>query len=200
MKALKGIFQYVWPQWPRLVVVVVSALVVASLLSLSLLTIIPLLKVMVDKEEGGLHGWLDGLTCRRRYGLTADPSAAPGADAVQGPLGLVVLRVQPGSLAQEAGLVPFDRITAIGRTDLVQGSAAQILEVLASTREPELTLQIRRAYAGDASDTTLVLHTPSDQDFVRGLGWSRFGRWMWNLERTALDRARQIDRHVPRQE
>lgn len=199
MKALKGIFKYVWPQWPRLVVVVVSALVVASLLSLSLLTIIPLLKVMVDKEDGGLHGWLDGMACRCRYGLTADLSAAPEADAGWPP-GLVILRVQPNSLAQEAGLAPYDRITAIAPTDSGQGTPARILEVLASTRDPELTLQIRRAYATDDPNMTLVLHTPSDQDSVRGLGWTWFGRWVWNLERAALDKARQIARYVPKQE
>jgi len=46
MKAFRRIFKYVWPQWPRIIVVVVSAVVIAALLSLSFMTLIPLLKVM----------------------------------------------------------------------------------------------------------------------------------------------------------
>jgi hypothetical protein len=57
MKAFRRVFKYVWPQWPRIIVVVVSAIIVASLLSLSFLTVIPLLKVMMGEE--GLAGWAD---------------------------------------------------------------------------------------------------------------------------------------------
>jgi len=107
MKALGSIFKYVWPQWPRIIVAVVSAIVVAALLSLSLLTIIPLLKVMVDKEEGGLHGWLDATACRCRYGLT--PSLSLGTEVAPGQSrtdGLIIIRVEPGGLAHDAGSRP----------------------------------------------------------------------------------------------
>src|SRR4030042_4830615 len=67
MKALRRIFKYVWPQWPRIIVVFLSAIIIGALLSLSFMTIIPLLKVMMGQE--GLHGWVDRKTCEWRYGL-----------------------------------------------------------------------------------------------------------------------------------
>lgn len=67
MESFRRIFKYVWPQWPRVIVVVVSALVVSTLLSLSFMTVIPLLKVIMGEE--GLHGWVDRKTCDWRYGV-----------------------------------------------------------------------------------------------------------------------------------
>ena len=61
------IFKYIWPQWPRIVVIVISALIIAVLLSFSFMTAIPLLKVMMGKE--GIHGWVDRKTCRWQYGV-----------------------------------------------------------------------------------------------------------------------------------
>jgi subfamily B ATP-binding cassette protein MsbA len=202
MKAFKDIFKYVWPQWPRIIGAVASAIVVAVLLSLSLLTIIPLLKVMVDKEEGGLHGWLDATACRCRYGLATSLSTATEVVAGQSRTnGLVVIRVEPDGLAQDAGIQAFDRITAIGTgPNVPRRTSTQILEVLASTRDPELRLQIRRAYASDDPNRTIVLHTPSDQDSVRNLRWSRLRRFVWNMERAALDKVQWIARFVPREQ
>jgi hypothetical protein len=57
MKTFEQILKYIWPQWPRIVVVVLSAVAIAAMLSLSFVTIIPLLKVMIGTE--GLHGWVD---------------------------------------------------------------------------------------------------------------------------------------------
>ena len=67
MNSFKRVFKYIWPQWPRVVAVIISAVIVASLLSLSFMTMIPLLKVMMGRE--GLHGWLDRRICEWRYGL-----------------------------------------------------------------------------------------------------------------------------------
>ena len=67
MDSFKRIFVYVWPQWPRLIAIVISALVCAILFSLSFMTIIPLLKVMMAEE--GLHSWVDRKTCDYRYGM-----------------------------------------------------------------------------------------------------------------------------------
>ncbi|MHC4212709.1 MAG: hypothetical protein ACYSWP_04960, partial [Planctomycetota bacterium] len=67
MKALNRLFKYVWPQWPRVIVVVVSAVMVAVLLSVTFMTLIPLLKVFLVGE--GLHGWVDRKACQSRYGI-----------------------------------------------------------------------------------------------------------------------------------
>ena len=67
MGEFKRIFKYVWPQWPRLVTIVISVLVIAILFAASFMTIIPLLKVMMGQE--GLHGWADRKICSWRYGV-----------------------------------------------------------------------------------------------------------------------------------
>ena len=67
VKSFKRIFKYVWPQWPRLIVVVSTAFLVAILFTLSFMTIGPLLKVMMGEE--GLHGWVDRTTCDWVYGV-----------------------------------------------------------------------------------------------------------------------------------
>jgi hypothetical protein len=67
MKAFGRIFQYIWPQWPRLIVVLGTAIIVAILLSVSFMTIIPLMKVMLGQE--GLHGWVDRKACDWKYGV-----------------------------------------------------------------------------------------------------------------------------------
>ena len=59
--------KYIRPQWPRIVVVVCGALIVSLLLSLSFMTLIPLLKVMMGEE--GLHSWVDRKSCNWRYGV-----------------------------------------------------------------------------------------------------------------------------------
>jgi len=54
MKDFWQMFRYIWPQWPRLIAVFVSATIFAVLLSISFMAIIPLLTVMMGGE--GLHG------------------------------------------------------------------------------------------------------------------------------------------------
>src|SRR5512142_512973 len=104
MKAFAQMFRYIWPQWPRIIVVVLSAVAIAVMLSLSFVTIIPLLKVMIGSE--GLHGWVDREASEYYYGLTLDPSAPQDDD-------LGVAKVAKGSLAEQAGIQRGDRITDI---------------------------------------------------------------------------------------
>jgi len=68
MKAFKRIFKYVWPQWPRLIVIFVSAMMIGMLFAFSIGTILPLLKVMMGEE--GLHGWIDRFISKNRYGIS----------------------------------------------------------------------------------------------------------------------------------
>ncbi|MDH4240069.1 MAG: ABC transporter ATP-binding protein/permease [Phycisphaerae bacterium] len=68
MKAFNRIFKYIWPQWHRLVVIVVSAMMIGMLFAFSIGTILPLLKVMMGEE--GLHGWVDRLISKDRYGIS----------------------------------------------------------------------------------------------------------------------------------
>ncbi len=67
MKAFNRIFEYIWPQWHRVVLTIVCALIVALLLSVSYLTVIPILKVMIKTE--GLHPWIESQVCTHDYGM-----------------------------------------------------------------------------------------------------------------------------------
>ena len=49
MKAFRRLFTYIWPQWPRVVVVFVSAMAIAVLLSVSFMTIIPKRPIFLGK-------------------------------------------------------------------------------------------------------------------------------------------------------
>jgi ABC-type multidrug transport system fused ATPase/permease subunit len=197
MKALKGVFKYVWPQWPRIVAVTLCAIAIAVLLSLSFLTVIPLLKVMV--EEQGLHGWLDTTSCRYRYGVT---TRWPTADEVgQGqfrPNELVVTSVDPNSLADRAGLRAFDRITSIGPGSEPQSRPfSELLAVLATTSEPKLTLQVQRGGATEPQRTR-VLSTPFDRDAVNGLyGWR--AALQWKVKLALIDKAQWAAHSIPRE-
>ncbi|MBN2455211.1 MAG: ATP-binding cassette domain-containing protein [Sedimentisphaerales bacterium] len=67
MKSFKRLLGYVWPQWHRLAVIGISAVLIGGLFALSIGTVLPLLKVMMNEE--GLHGWVDRLISQDRYGL-----------------------------------------------------------------------------------------------------------------------------------
>ena len=118
MKAFWRIFEYIWPQWPRVIAVLASAVVVAVLLSVSFMTVIPLLKVMMGRE--GLHMWVDRKTCSLKYGIDC---YSPGAgDVIDGNShgtacdrgGLLVMDVEEQGLAEHAGLRAGDRIVGLG--------------------------------------------------------------------------------------
>ena len=147
MNPFRRLFQYVWPQWPRVIFVVVSALAVAVLLSLSFITVIPLLKVMMGKE--GLHGWVDRKTCQYRYGLDFYvPESVDFTNKENQGIAyyLLVVDVEKGSLAEAAGLRPADRI--IGVADLLTSDqVAQIpftdlLGELAATDQNDLDVRL----------------------------------------------------------
>ncbi len=67
VQSFRRIFKYVWPQWPRLVVIVFTAMFGAILFALSFATVMPLLKVMMAEE--GFHSWIDRRSCDWRYGM-----------------------------------------------------------------------------------------------------------------------------------
>ena len=119
MEYIKRIFKHVWPQWPRLIVVTSTAVIVSILLSLSFLSFIPILKVMMGQE--GLHGYVDRKVCSNRYGLDfyvpdgieyLDPNSANIANH------LFITRVDDKGLAYKAGLKPQYKIVGAGNSSL----------------------------------------------------------------------------------
>lgn len=152
MKAFKRIFKYIWPQWPRIVVVVTSAIVVSLLLSVSFMTVIPLLKVMTGQE--GLRSWADRKICQWRYGVnlyvpeSVDFTGDKSSDFSKS---LLVTSVSKNSVAKRAGLEAGDRIVGVGDSAVVgDASLAMLLEKLASTGRDSVILHvIRKGRLGD---------------------------------------------------
>ncbi len=150
MKSFKRIFKYVRPQWPRVVVVVLTAVLISILFALSFMTVIPLLKVMMGEE--GLRGWVDRKVCGWRYEVEfyvpelADLMDSDNMDIVSY---LLVTGVEKKSLAEAAGLKREDRIVGAGRAligrDFVSVDRGRLLEELAAAAdESSITVQLKR--------------------------------------------------------
>jgi ABC-type multidrug transport system fused ATPase/permease subunit len=148
MKAFRRIFKYVWPQWPRIIVVVITALIVSALLSLSFMTLIPLLNVMVKGE--GLHSWADRKICSTRYGVRfhvpehTDFVLPDAADYLR------VEGVEENGTGQKAGLRQPDQIIDISRPgapmDTPKAPWYELLETLATApTDSRFTLEVLRA-------------------------------------------------------
>ena len=115
MKAFWRVFEYIWPQWPRLIVIFVSAILISILFSLSFMTIVPLLKLMMGEE--GLHGWADRKVCERRYGIKFyTPERIDFVDPNKPDIAyyLIATSVDPDGRAYAAGLRERDWIVGAG--------------------------------------------------------------------------------------
>jgi len=179
MKAFKRVFKYVWPQWPRIIVVVVSAVIVASLLSLSFMTVIPLLKVMMGEE--GLGGWVDRKVSAHRYGLVF--YVPEKTDFAESDIAhyLLVTDTKKDSLAQKAGFQKLDRIIDVNdvsvKTDREKIPSTELLETLATARaDSDLIIQVRRPNEKAVVDIeTLTLNTGPKPFYLRHLEkWTSF--------------------------
>ncbi|MEA3225851.1 MAG: PDZ domain-containing protein, partial [Planctomycetota bacterium] len=188
MKPFWRIFKYIWPQWPRLIVVFSTAITVAILLSVSFMTIVPLMKVMLGQE--GLHGWVDRKACDWKYGV--DIYLPDAADITTGRAqemmySLLVTGIEEDSLAHLAGLQNADRIVGVGAyrpsEDKPTVAASKILEELATGDDAEIVVVVNRFDPNnELKPETLTLHTPSDEDFMSGLDWSSIHRTRWSFK------------------
>ena len=112
MKDFKRVFEYIWPQWHRLVTIVCSALLIGILFSFSIATVLPLLKVMMGEE--GIHGWINRKVSENRYGLSI---YVPDSIELSDPNVACFLRiagVKKNSFAEKAGLKEEDQIVGAG--------------------------------------------------------------------------------------
>jgi len=151
MKSFKRIFRYVWPQWPRLIVIVVSAMVIGMLFAFSVGTVLPLLKVMMGEE--GLHGWVDRLIAKDRFGISfyvpdkIDLSDPDGRDVIYY---IRVTNVAEQTPAFDAGLEQNDCIVGVAnsliRPGIVDNIPSQkLLEELATAEDnDEIIIQYNR--------------------------------------------------------
>ncbi|MFA5424736.1 MAG: ABC transporter transmembrane domain-containing protein [Phycisphaerae bacterium] len=109
------ISKYVFPQWPRIIVIFIAILVSSLLLSLSFVSIVPMLKVMMGQE--GLHGYVDRKITSDRYGLKfymPDQAEILDPNNAEVERYLLVTNVRKKSAAETAGLKPQDYIVGAG--------------------------------------------------------------------------------------
>jgi len=153
MKSFKRVFKYIWPQWPRLVTIGCSALLIGVLFSLSFATILPLLKTMMGEE--GLHGWINREISENRYGLSFGvPDSIELSDPNNREVAffLRIASVKKNSFAKEAGLKPEDQIVGAG-SSIISGNdripSSTLLEELATISNVKFILiQYRRPDEG----------------------------------------------------
>jgi len=193
MKAFWRIFKYVWPQWPRLIVVVVSALLVAALLSLSFMTLIPLLKVMMGEE--GLHGWVNRKTTQHRYGINFYVPEKTDFARTDIAFYLLVTDVKADSPAAKAGLVKLDRIIGVNKLQVGEYSkkfpSGQLLNELAfAPPDSKITIQLRRFTGQPTSQVRLLTFNSGPGPFY--LGSIQKLMSFLPLEETAADKTRAV--------
>ncbi|NLK40712.1 MAG: ABC transporter ATP-binding protein [Planctomycetes bacterium] len=147
LTAFWRVLGYVWPQWPRLIAVFLWAILISAMFSASFLTIIPLLKVMMEEE--GLHSWVDRKICAQRYGMdfyvpSRSDFADEGAEETQY---LLINRIDQNKWADRLDLRRGDMIAAVKPEGALEPMTqpGKMLEVLATSEtQTVLELTIRR--------------------------------------------------------
>ncbi len=204
MKAFGRVFAYLWPQWPRVVAVIISAMVIAVLLSVSFMTLIPLLTVMMGTE--GLPGWLDRKVCASYYGLEFRVPQADEMDEGTGPslrTHLRVTDVEEGSLADKAGIRRDDWI--FDANDVTAGQPngetvyPRVLEAMATHRGEILRVRLKRPAEGYA-EQTVEIATPYDQAVVDGMDWGGLRRAKFAGHVVGLRAAQRVVGLLPREQ
>ena len=190
MGAFKRVFEYVWPQWPRIIAVVVTAIIVCCLLSLSFMTVIPLLKVMMGEE--GIHGWVERNISSDRYGITFSvPETIGESEAAHA---LVVTGIKKGTPAQKAGLQKLDVVIGVNRLRVDKEGEriprSKLLEVLATApANTDLTIQISRLATAKPAESELTFNSGPKPFYV-----DRLESWISLLprEQTAQNKIRTV--------
>jgi ABC-type multidrug transport system fused ATPase/permease subunit len=171
LTAFKRVWSYVWPQWPRIVAVVFWSALMAIMLSASMITLIPVLKVMMGEE--GLHGWVDRKVCNWRYGMDFYvPDKADFVNSLEAMTQqLLIVHVSNNGWAYENGLQVQDRITSVTAGDTAESvdTAVKMLEVLAThpAQEP-LNVSVRRI---DGQELSIQGLTPQKPFYVDWAQW-----------------------------
>lgn len=205
-KVFWRIFKYVWPQWPRVVAIVATAVLIGILFSLSFATVIPLLKVMMGEE--GLHGWLDRKTCDWRYGMDFDvPDMTDfiGGGDPEIAYYLLVTDVTEDGAADMAGIESHYQIIGVG--DLLVGgdveriASSYLLAELASAEAGSvIRLQARAPdEAGRLVNMDIDLHSPSRPSDMDTGQWSFGRRLEWTLKWGAIRQAQSVSNFLPRE-
>ena len=203
MKAFAQMLRYIWPQWPRIIVVVLSAVAIAMMLSLSFVTIIPLMKVMIGTE--GLHGWVDRKASEYFYGLEFYAPSPEELTDGGGPslrTHLLVTKVGKNSLAEKAGLRPQDRIGNVGNLRMEEPNAlySRLLQELATAQRGTVQIELKRSQNNAFPSLSLAMNTPGNREYLETLGWKWFQRTQWQAGVTAVRGVQWLAAFLPREQ
>jgi len=168
MGAFKRLFVYIWPQWHRISLIVVSAVVVGVLFAGSVGAVLPLIKIMMGEE--GLHGWVDRKIIKDRYGLDfyiPDKIDLSDPENYRMMYYLRITGVQPGCVGEESDIRQDDLIVGVGqrltRSNRGNGvvSSALLEELATAEAGQELAIQLQRVSdQGRAEMHEVVLTSP----------------------------------------
>lgn len=171
LAAFKRIWAYVWPQWPRVVAVFFWAGLMACMLSVSIVAMIPVLKVMMGEE--GLHGYVDRNICDKRYGMDfyLPNKSDLSSDAKTMNRQLVVVSIKKDSWAQQAGLELYDRILGVSQQpDGPEMTAAMKMQEILATCTPGQILKITLKRT-DGQSATVVQTAPAQLWYADAVQW-----------------------------
>ncbi|MDH4202032.1 MAG: ABC transporter ATP-binding protein/permease [Phycisphaerae bacterium] len=164
LSAFKRVWTYVWCQWPRIVGVVFWSMLMAAMLSVSMVTLIPVLKVMMGQE--GLHGYVDRKICAHRYGMDFYVSNSEEMSRQ-----LLVVNVDNKGWAFENDLQVQDKIIGVTAPDISEPtvSSAKMLELLA-TQAGEQPVEISVQHV-DGQVTVIDRNAPPKPFYVDWAQW-----------------------------
>ena len=199
MDSFWRIWKYVWPQWGRVLAVLLSVVIVSLLFSLSFMTVIPLLKVMMGEE--GLHGWIDRSTCEWRYGMDFYvPDTTDILHSEEMLYGLKVLKVKRGGLAEQAGFKSSDVIVSVSEDSnnavVAKELSTKVLEQLAlASGDGFLKVNIRRISNAEVLSMQLIMRKPA--------GWlydnaGFVARWQWGVKWVVMENVQKLLNFLPR--
>ncbi|MBN1505334.1 MAG: ABC transporter ATP-binding protein [Sedimentisphaerales bacterium] len=206
MRALWQMFQYIWPQWPRVIAVFVSAMVIGLLLSVSFMAIIPMLTVMMGGE--GLHGWVDRNLSERQYGLRFNtPKVNDLADAAGASLRhhLLVTHVEKGGIAYHVGIKANDHIADVNDIASEEGQSqvpyTRLLTGLARATKATIPVMLLRPSENSAPTTQrLDLPTPANEAYIKTLDWTLLRTLQWRAYLAVLGVAQRAVSVLPREQ
>ncbi len=190
MKALNRISEYVWPQWHRVALTIMCALIVAVLLSVSYLTVIPILKVMIKTE--GLHPWIESKVCTNLYGMHLND------------INVSISEIDEKGLSYASGFRQGDSLLGIESSsdpNLADLSFSRLVQHLANTAAPSITVRILRDsndVRGQRVPLSLPLATRHDPNAVQGLAWNWRTRTGDRLEGGILAMGHRMISRLPR--
>jgi ABC-type multidrug transport system fused ATPase/permease subunit len=171
LAAFKRIWSYVWPQWPRVVAVFFWSGLMACMLSVSIVAMIPVLKVMMGEE--GLHGWVDRNICDKRFGmdfyLPDKSDLYNDADVMKRQL--IIVNIEKDSWAEQAGLGLYDRILGVSKQpDGPEITAAMEMQEVLATSDPKQSLEISMQRT-DGQKVAIVQAAPAELWYADAVQW-----------------------------